>query len=212
MIHDASRCLRNVFGRLPGWASRTAWRWSGAALPWCLPMVLMASASLAQERVEPAASPPVIEADGGNRIGTGIEAEAAAQPEVAQPEVAAPEPEAAESEVAASATAPEAAPATAPATLAEAAAPDTAPRQAPSQPSTASASVVMDTLDLGTASITGMQELPRVLYIVPWKRAEPDDLAGRPVNSLLDEVLAPVDPTVFERHIRYYDALNGLSE
>jgi hypothetical protein len=67
----------------------------------------------------------------------------------------------------------------------------------------------MDTLDLGTTSITGNQELPKVLYIVPWKKSDLGDLVGRPVNTLLDEVLEPVDPEVFQRHLSYYDALYG---
>ncbi len=67
----------------------------------------------------------------------------------------------------------------------------------------------MDTLDLGTTSITGNAELPKVLYIVPWKKSDLGDLVGRPVNTLLDEVLAPVDPSVFERHLSYYDSLYG---
>ena len=68
---------------------------------------------------------------------------------------------------------------------------------------------VMDTLNLGTTSVTGSQELPKVLYIVPWKQSNPGDVVGRPVNTLLDEVLAPVDPEEFERHLEYYDALFG---
>ena len=71
---------------------------------------------------------------------------------------------------------------------------------------------VMDTLDLGTTSITGNQELPKVLYIVPWKRSDLGDLVGRPVNTLLDEVLAPVDPEVFERQLEYYETLNGVGQ
>ena len=71
---------------------------------------------------------------------------------------------------------------------------------------------VMDQLDLGTTSITGNQELPKVLYIVPWKRSDLGNLVGRPVNTLLDEVLAPVDPEVFERHLDYYDTLYGEGE
>jgi hypothetical protein len=71
---------------------------------------------------------------------------------------------------------------------------------------------VMDTLDLGTTSITGNAELPKVLYIVPWKKSDLGDLVGRPVNTLLDEVLAPVDPAVFERHLSYYDSLYGTRE
>lgn len=66
-----------------------------------------------------------------------------------------------------------------------------------------------ETLDLGTTSITGTQELPKVLYIVPWKKSDLGDLAGRPANTLLDEVLAPVDPEVFERHLEYYETLYG---
>jgi hypothetical protein len=65
------------------------------------------------------------------------------------------------------------------------------------------------TIDLGTTSITGNQELPKVLYIVPWKRSALGELGGRPVNTLLDEVLAPVDPGVFERHLQYYESLFG---
>jgi hypothetical protein len=68
---------------------------------------------------------------------------------------------------------------------------------------------VVDTLDLGTTSITGNAELPKVLYIVPWKKSDLGDLVGRPVNTLLDEVLAPVDPAVFQRHLSYYDSLYG---
>jgi len=32
-------------------------------------------------------------------------------------------------------------------------------------------------------------------------------VVGRPVNSLLDEVLQPLDRDVFQRENRYYDAL-----
>jgi len=64
-----------------------------------------------------------------------------------------------------------------------------------------------DTLELATTQITGNRELPKVLYIVPWKRSDLGDLVGKPVNSLLDEVLTPVDRDVFKRQNRYYDAL-----
>jgi len=46
-----------------------------------------------------------------------------------------------------------------------------------------------------------------VLYIVPWKRSDLGDLVGKPVNSLLDDVLQPLDRDVFQRENRYYDAL-----
>ncbi len=62
-------------------------------------------------------------------------------------------------------------------------------------------------LDLESTQITGNRELPKVLYIVPWRSAELGDLVGRPVNSLLDEVLEPVDRDVFRRQNRYFEAL-----
>jgi hypothetical protein len=65
----------------------------------------------------------------------------------------------------------------------------------------------LDRLELDTTQITGNRELPKVLYIVPWKRSDLGDLVGKPVNSLLDEVLAPVDRDVFKRENRYYRAV-----
>ena len=65
----------------------------------------------------------------------------------------------------------------------------------------------LDRLELDTTQITGNRELPKVLYIVPWKRSDLGDLVGKPVNSLLDEVLTPVDRDVFQRENRYYRAL-----
>jgi hypothetical protein len=64
-----------------------------------------------------------------------------------------------------------------------------------------------DRLQLDTTDITGNRELPKVLYIVPWKRSDLGDLVGKPVNSLVDEVLQPLDRDVFQRQNRYYDAL-----
>ncbi|MCH9026815.1 MAG: hypothetical protein IIA05_06845 [Proteobacteria bacterium] len=61
---------------------------------------------------------------------------------------------------------------------------------------------------LRTTIVTGNAELPRVLYIVPWKKANPGDLMGKPVNSLLDDVLQPIDRGEFRRQLRYFDALN----
>ena len=71
---------------------------------------------------------------------------------------------------------------------------------------------VMDELDLERTEITGNRELPKVLYIVPWKASDLGDLVGRPVNSLLDEVLAPVDREVFVRQVGYYQNLHAGPE
>jgi hypothetical protein len=66
---------------------------------------------------------------------------------------------------------------------------------------------VMDEMALGRTEVTGNQELPRVLYIVPWQKAQPGELTGRPVNTLLDEVLAPLDREEFTRQVDYYGDL-----
>ncbi len=66
-----------------------------------------------------------------------------------------------------------------------------------------------DRLDLGTATVTGDREQPKVMYIVPWKRSDIGDLAGKPMNSLVDEILAPVDRDVFKREVVYYHAVQS---
>ncbi|NNM60865.1 MAG: hypothetical protein HKM03_01720 [Steroidobacteraceae bacterium] len=64
-----------------------------------------------------------------------------------------------------------------------------------------------DFIALGTTTVTGNKELPKVMYIVPWRKSNLGNLGGRPDNSLLDQVLAPVDRDVFRRKVAYYDAL-----
>jgi len=71
----------------------------------------------------------------------------------------------------------------------------------------ASARKGADRLELDPTDITGNRELPKVLYIVPWKRSDLGDLLGKPAHSLLDDVLQPLDRDVFQRENRYYDAL-----
>jgi hypothetical protein len=66
-----------------------------------------------------------------------------------------------------------------------------------------------DRLQLGTATVTGDREQPKVMYVVPWKRSDIGDLAGKPMNSLVDEILAPVDRDVFKREVGYYKAVQS---
>ena len=85
---------------------------------------------------------------------------------------------------------------------------------APAAPATdanpaARQTVRADRLDLDTTVVTGNRELPKVLYIVPWKKADLGDLPAQPFNSLLDEVLTPVDRDVFRREVTYYEAVAG---
>jgi hypothetical protein len=66
-----------------------------------------------------------------------------------------------------------------------------------------------DKLELQTATVTGDREQPKVMYIVPWKKSDIGDLSGKPMNSLLDEALAPVDRDEFKREVMYYQAVRS---
>jgi len=67
----------------------------------------------------------------------------------------------------------------------------------------------VDRLQLNTATVTGDREQPKVMYIVPWKSSDIGDLSGKPMNSLLDEALAPVDRDEFRREVAYYDVVKA---
>ena len=60
-----------------------------------------------------------------------------------------------------------------------------------------------DRAEIDRTQIIGNRELPKVLYIVPWKKPVAGDLSGRPLKSVLDEALAPVDRDVFRRQVQY---------
>ena len=64
-------------------------------------------------------------------------------------------------------------------------------------------------LALGATDITGNKELPKVMVIVPWKGSAGADGVMKPTDSLLDEVLEPVDRGVFQRQIHYYGQLDA---
>ena len=66
-----------------------------------------------------------------------------------------------------------------------------------------------DRADLEGTSIIGSRELPKVTYIVPWKKPLPADLLGRPVASLLDEALAPLDRDVFRHEVDFHGMMQG---
>ena len=76
-------------------------------------------------------------------------------------------------------------------------------------PARQKAPMAADRVDLGTTTVTGDHEQPKVMYIVPWKKSDIGDLSGKPMNSLLDEALAPVDRDEFKREVLYYDAVKA---
>jgi len=65
-----------------------------------------------------------------------------------------------------------------------------------------------ETLDLDGMSIIGNRELPKALFIVPWKDPEAALAPDRPVNSLINDTLQPVDPDVFRRKLQYFDVVH----
>lgn len=64
-------------------------------------------------------------------------------------------------------------------------------------------------LELDRSAIRGNQELPRVMVILPWKDPGMAELAGRPFNSLIEEVLSPVDRDEFRRELNYFEQLQA---
>ena len=73
----------------------------------------------------------------------------------------------------------------------------------------AAPALAQDRANIDGTKIIGNRELPKVLYIVPWKKPMPGDLAGRPLHSVIDEALAPVDRDVFRRQV-HYDTLTQV--
>ena len=73
----------------------------------------------------------------------------------------------------------------------------------------AGAASAQDRADIDRTQIIGNRELPKVLYIVPWKKPPPGELSGKPLNSVLDDLMAPIDRDVFRRHMSYDQQLSA---
>jgi hypothetical protein len=61
----------------------------------------------------------------------------------------------------------------------------------------------IDRATIDRTEIIGNRELPKVLYIVPWKKPAAGDLTGPSTESVLNEALAPIDRDVFRRQVHY---------
>jgi len=70
------------------------------------------------------------------------------------------------------------------------------------------ASPAAEKMDMEGMSVIGNRELPKALFIVPWKDPKAELTPERPVNSLVDEALQPVDPDVFRRKLDYFDTVH----
>ena len=67
-------------------------------------------------------------------------------------------------------------------------------------------------LEMKGSAIIGNRELPKILYIIPWKSAEPVALKTPPFNSVLDEAFQPVERPTFKRQLNYYNEIYPAPE
>jgi len=63
------------------------------------------------------------------------------------------------------------------------------------------------TVNMGS-TVTGNQEQPRVLYIVPWKAPSGPDNLYQSLNSQLDVVFGHVERVELKRELRYRETLS----
>lgn len=56
------------------------------------------------------------------------------------------------------------------------------------------------------STITGNQEQPKVLYIVPWQPPGGADRLMQPAKPVLDDVFAPVDRAEFNRELKFRES------
>jgi len=66
-----------------------------------------------------------------------------------------------------------------------------------------------DRIELDETAIQGSRELPKILYIVPWKSARLGLLQGSVGSSSFDTAFEALDRDVFRRQIEYYGMLYG---
>ena len=69
-----------------------------------------------------------------------------------------------------------------------------------------------EVVDIEGTSIIGNRELPKVLYIVPWKKSQLPNMESLPIDRLVDEALAPINRKEFQRQINFHEQLNPISE
>ena len=68
----------------------------------------------------------------------------------------------------------------------------------------------ISTFELENIQIIGNNEAPKTVTVVPWKRAELSETVGKPSNSVLNEILRPLERNLFIRQLRYYRKTHKL--
>jgi len=63
-------------------------------------------------------------------------------------------------------------------------------------------------IQLKSSTITGNRELPKILYVVPWKKVAATEINYQlTVHGISDDVLKPIDPEEFQRQAKNYAEL-----
>ncbi len=66
-----------------------------------------------------------------------------------------------------------------------------------------------EVIEMEGTSLIGNRELPKVLYIVPWKKSQLPDMESLPIDRLVDDALAPINRIEFQRQVNFHDLLNA---
>ena len=59
------------------------------------------------------------------------------------------------------------------------------------------------------STVTGNQQLPKVLYLLPWQQMQPPELIYQPLQSLVADVFEEVGREEFLRQQRYREKINA---
>lgn len=63
-------------------------------------------------------------------------------------------------------------------------------------------------IKLKSSTITGNSELPKILYVVPWKKVAATEIKYKlTVHGISDDVLKPIDLEEFQRQAKNYAEL-----
>jgi len=69
-----------------------------------------------------------------------------------------------------------------------------------------------EVVDIEGSTIIGNRELPKVMYIVPWKKSQLPDMESLPIDRLVDDALAPIDRKEFKQQVNFHEQLNRIEE
>ena len=68
-------------------------------------------------------------------------------------------------------------------------------------------------IELEVSIVRGNKELPKVLYIVPWKRMQSGNVQQKLLlHSLFDDAFQPIDPQGFQQHVEDYRYFSAAKE